>query len=365
MSYLVRDVMTMYGPETNGRETVRDVAEIIARTGASAVPIIDTNGRVRGILRAQDIVISLGRGDDPAATAAAEIARDTVTIGPGATLAEASELLLEHQGIAVVVDDGAPTGLVELGQIEKFGEAVAALGPAAGHLITEVSSKDTPGAHRYRGMTLMSGVSAVQCIRNALTAAGKESVSSLLDFPSGYGRILRVLKAAFPHAKLAAGDIDRHAVDFCARTFGAAPIYSAERPEDVSIDDSFDVLWCGSLLTHVNSDRWPGFLSLFRRSLSSDGVLVFTTCGPRLRAEPILRRFALQDEQIETVLRGYDQDGFGYAGYPGTDNYGITLASPDWVRGQLRAAGLRLVTYMEAGWDAPAPRQDVFACVPE
>ena len=77
----------------------------------------------------------------------------------------------------------------------------------------------------------------------------------------------------------------------------------------------------------------------------------------------ILRRFALQPDQAERVLNEYDSDGFGYSHYPGSDNYGISLASPDWVREQLRAAGLRLVSYVEVGWDAPAPRQDVIACV--
>ena len=165
------------------------------------------------------------------------------------TLDAAKDLLPEYGGTAVVVDDGEMIGFVDLGQIELFMQSVAALGPDAGRLITEVSPQDTWGAQVSRGGTVAAGVSALQRIRDALEAAGKDRVSSILDFPSGHGRILRVLKAAFPDARLAAGDLNRDAVDFCAQTFGAAPIYSAQRPEDITIDDSYDLIWCGSLLT--------------------------------------------------------------------------------------------------------------------
>jgi hypothetical protein len=267
--------------------------------------------------------------------------------------------------MAIVVDDGAPVGVVDLGQVKSFLDAVAALGPHAGHVITEVSPQDTWGARFSRGGTLAAGVAALERIRDALAAAGKQRVSSILDFPSGHGRILRVLKAAFPDARLAAGDIDRGMVDFCARTFGATPIYSTARPEDITIEDSYDLIWCGSLLTHTDPERWPGFLSLFRDCLTEDGVLVFTVSGPRLRDERILRRFALQADQADRVMHDYDRDGIGYSDYPGTPGYGISLASPGWVRDRLQEAGLRLVTYVEMGWDAPAPRQDVISCVRE
>jgi hypothetical protein len=48
-------------------------------------------------------------------------------------------------------------------------------------------------------------------IRLALLAAGRSTVTSALDFGSGYGRVLRMLKAAFPEAALTASDVDRAA----------------------------------------------------------------------------------------------------------------------------------------------------------
>ena len=365
MDYCVRDVMTMHRPGEDMPETLLDVARAIAQTAMFTLPIAGADTGLKGTVGALDIVVALGRGKDPATTPVDEFAREVITIEPGASLETARDLLPEHQGSAVVVDDGEVIGIVDLAQIELFMESVSALGPDAGRLITEVSPRDTFGAHFSRGSTVAAGVSALECIRDALDAVGKDGVSSLLDFPSGHGRILRVLKAAFPDARLAAGELDRDAVDFCAQTFGAAPIYSATSPEDVTIDDTYDLIWCGSLLTHIGPDRWPGFLSLFRDCLTPDGVLVFTTCGPRLRHRMILRRFNLQEDQADRVLSEYDEHGVGYSDYPGSENYGITLASPDWAREQLQAVGLRLVSHVEAGWTAPAPRQDVIACVRE
>lgn len=363
MPYLVRDVMTPHSPGTEMPETVADIGRSIADGGPFTVPLGGANGGSPSVVTAIDIAMSVGRDQDPATTSAAEIAREVATISPDATVDEALELLPEHQGIAAVVEDGALVGVAEIGQVQMFADAIAALGSAAGRLIMEVSPRDTWGARMARGNTLAAGVSALECIKHAMDAAGKQEVSKLLDFPSGHGRILRVLKAAFPEAKLSAGEIDQDMVDFCAQTFGAVPIQSAENPEAVTIDESYDLIWCGSLLTHIDPGRWPGFLSLFRECLTPDGVLVFTVSGPRLRNDLILRRFALQPDQVEQVLADYDRDGFGFSGYPGRDDYGISLASPDWVRALLQDVGLRDVSYVEVGWDAPAPRQDVFACV--
>src|SRR5262245_10124406 len=76
-----------------------------------------------------------------------------------------------------------------------------------------------PGYHRV-------GQSALHCIRLSLEAAGKDpaEVRSILDLPSGHGRVLRYLKAAFPDAALTACDLSRDGVDFCAATFGARAV---------------------------------------------------------------------------------------------------------------------------------------------
>ena len=107
-------------------------------------------------------------------------------------------------------------------------------------------------------------------------------MASALDLPSGHGRVLRWIKAEFPDARLGAGDIDHDGVEFCAATFGATPVYGREDPADVEIDAPYELIWCGSLFTHLPPERWEGFLALFERALVPGGLLVFTTHGRRI-----------------------------------------------------------------------------------
>lgn len=126
------------------------------------------------------------------------------------------------------------------------------------------------------------GRSALECISVSLDAATKavDDVKRILDLPCGHGRVLRYLKAAFPHAEITAGDILRDGVDFNASTFGAIPVYSHDDPMKIPLKHgAFDLIWVGSLFTHLDPDIWPIWLSALCSFLSSRGTLVFTTHG--------------------------------------------------------------------------------------
>jgi cyclopropane fatty-acyl-phospholipid synthase-like methyltransferase len=204
------------------------------------------------------------------------------------------------------------------------------------------------------------GLSALRYIQDALRLAGREKIERILDLPSGHGRVARMLIAAYPEATVTACDIDRGAVDFCARVLGAEPVYSTEDPDTLTFDEPFDLIWVGSLFTHLDTDAWPGFLRLFERSLESGGLLVFTTHGSFM-AEEITsgaRRYAINDH--ESLVRDYLFTGFGFQPYRQFERYGISLTSPSWVCEQIaRCPGLDLVTFTEHGWWG---RQDVVAC---
>jgi SAM-dependent methyltransferase len=206
-----------------------------------------------------------------------------------------------------------------------------------------------------------AGRSALECVESALTSAGAARPARILDLPCGHGRTLRALKAGFPDAELIACDIDPDGIGFCARVLGALPVQSHFSPEHVEIPGKVNLIWCGSLLTHLDSFRWDGFLSLFERSLANDGVLVFTTHG-RAMAER-LGAVSLRDfvRPTDNLLADYERYGFGYSDYPRTPReYGISLSSPAWVRTLLeQRPGLREVDYMESAWGM----QDVVACV--
>jgi SAM-dependent methyltransferase len=225
-------------------------------------------------------------------------------------------------------------------------------------VVEDVSPRDH--MFRVKKRYWRSGQRALDCIRLGMLAAGKTAATSVLDLPSGHGRVLRWIKAEFPDARLGACDIDHDAVDFCAATFGATPVYGHEDPADIDIDAPYELIWCGSLFTHLPPERWDGFLALFERALAEDGLLVFTTHGRRIseliRDPETGRGYLKEPAQREQVLKGYEQEGLGYCDYTFSDdyrealslprNYGISLVRPSVVcalverRPQLRLVGL-------------------------
>jgi SAM-dependent methyltransferase len=214
-----------------------------------------------------------------------------------------------------------------------------------------------------------AGQSALRNIRLAMLAGRLEKVDRILDFACGGGRVLRILKAAFPHAHLTACDVQPEAVEFCVNTFGAEGVVSAYDPEDVDVGGSYDLIWCGSLLTHVDATRWVGFLKLFESALAPGGVVVFTTYG-RFIAERRLRNrnhpLDLNEEQVVEVLHDYDREGFGFRpGYCPELNFGDCVATREWVGTKLEETpSLQLLLYIEGGWGVARDEwsQDVIAC---
>jgi SAM-dependent methyltransferase len=198
------------------------------------------------------------------------------------------------------------------------------------------------------------GYSALFCVEQALEKAAKTSVKSILDFGSGHGRVLRSLAARFPHAKLTAADLNAAAVDFCAKAFGAAPIYSDTDCSRLVFNSRFDLIWVGSLFTHISAERWTTLLKLFRTVLTEDGMAVFSTHGTeaeRRLKEGQTRFYGLEPERIAKILEDHGKHGFGYSDYRKSPGYGVSLSSPEWVSLQVTTLGFEPVLYLKNGWD--------------
>src|SRR3954452_15793510 len=91
--------------------------------------------------------------------------------------------------------------------------ALEALREHPNGVITEISPDDGMYAHDPSPDARMAyfahGRVALDVIRLALLAAQKETVEAILDLPSGYGRVMRFLKAEYPDAELTACDVIR------------------------------------------------------------------------------------------------------------------------------------------------------------
>jgi SAM-dependent methyltransferase len=200
---------------------------------------------------------------------------------------------------------------------------------------------------------LRVGLSAARCIRAAAVATPRR----ILDLPCGHGRVLRMLRAAYPDADLFACDIDRHGADFCAAQFDAEPIYSSPDLEGVHLPEDIDLVWCGSLVTHLDQSATTSLLERLARTLAPGGTLVFTAHGDWVaeRLEAREADYQLEDASIDRVLTEYRATGYGYADYPWESGYGVSLTSVDWVQ---RNAPLPIAFQALRGWDA---HQDTYA----
>jgi SAM-dependent methyltransferase len=223
------------------------------------------------------------------------------------------------------------------------------------------------------------GLEALRLLEHALATAGKPQPATILDLPCGYGRVLRMLRAAFPEAAITACDLDRRGVEFCEQTFGVDGAHSERQFDELSLGRTYELVWCGSLLTHLPEDDARAALRALARHLAPEGVIVFTTHGDHIRrlldsataagtvddpAKPeLLRAYERVEEPAKSeLLRAYDEEGFGFAPYSHSHDasYGFALSSRDWV--EARLAELPEVVHLSSLGAAWHGRQDVYVC---
>lgn len=236
------------------------------------------------------------------------------------------------------------------GKADTFKSVIKEIAP------TDGMAKNTP--EQYFAV----GASAASVITRSLVAARKPAgeVRRILDYACGYGRVLRWLKADYPSAYLLGVDADGKAAASAREVLGIET-----RKLDISlsrpIDDPFDLIWVGSLFTHLSESESRRVLTYLRGHLTDSGVLVFTTHGSYVanRIETRDKTYNLSDQAIMRLLSGYRSTGFGFAEYSGFKDYGISAVIPSKVCELLETCDLDMKFYLSRGW---AAHQDVFAC---
>jgi len=206
---------------------------------------------------------------------------------------------------------------------------------------------------------LSVGASALDAILSAVGLGGRADPVRILDFGSGAGRVTRWLRAAYPTAQLCCCDLRPQDVEFCREVFGAETWVSGTDVEAINFHGSYDLIWMGSVLTHLDERTSRRLVDKAIEALNFGGLYVGTVIGRAARVIQDANPIFLEGAGWPTVKRGYDETGYGYVDYAGQQGYGLSLSSPAWVTSiASRHPGRRLVMLSERAWDRV---QDVFA----
>lgn len=204
------------------------------------------------------------------------------------------------------------------------------------------------------------GADALRIIMNELLYNDRECPKNILDFPSGSGRVTRHLRAMFPSARIGACDLYRSHIEFCADQFGAEPLQSCEDLNQLELGQ-WDLIFCGSLLTHLPYSLFKATLRFIARSLTSQGLAIVTLEG-RHSIYIQDNKWRLVDSDIFEVARqSYHETGFGYvdynpsfreAAFSDQASYGVALVNPSRIMSELQELeDVRILGFRERAWD--------------
>jgi SAM-dependent methyltransferase len=209
------------------------------------------------------------------------------------------------------------------------------------------------------------GESAVEVVIASVMSSQLNQVRTVLDLPSGHGRALRHLVQLFPNADFDVCDLDEEGTEFCASEFGATIVPAAVELTETKFVRKYDLIWIGSLFTHLNWERSQRYLQFLSEQLTEKGIIVATFHGRwSMRMQELIPY--TDDQRWSRVVSGYEITGYGYADYaPGLGHdfvpgsYGVSATKPDFLMKMIQAIpGVRIYHYQEKAW---GENQDVIA----
>jgi SAM-dependent methyltransferase len=197
------------------------------------------------------------------------------------------------------------------------------------------------------------GASAFNIISAAIGLSGLSRVDSILDFGSGAGRVTRWLRAGYSSANFSVTDIRTNDLAFCVEEFSVSSWASGVSTEELSAPRHYDVIWVGSVITHLPETLSIRLILKLLSWLNPNGVLVLSMHGRFARSNgPKAHNYGVEGRWAE-IEQGYEGSvGYGYVDYPFQTDYGISLAKPSWTARLIETMPeFRLVLFSECAWD--------------
>jgi hypothetical protein len=121
----------------------------------------------------------------------------------------------------------------------------------------------------------------------------------------------------------------------------------------LELNTKYDLIWCGSLVTHLHEESTLSLMRFFNKHLSDTGICVVSSQG-HTSVNKILDKtstYGLPEDSLKILLDHFYKGGYGYVDYPRTPGYGISIISPDKFRALANVAGLKEIYFEEHAWD--------------
>lgn len=196
------------------------------------------------------------------------------------------------------------------------------------------------------------GISALKNIEDTLEIANKnfEDIKHCLDLPCGYGRVLRILSIKIPPKLITVCDINEEAVRYCNSEFGCEPLISNYDFRKINFNKKYDLVWVGSLFTHINSQSFSILLEVLFNVLEIGGILIFTTHGEYTIEAFEKKGIPITREDIDNIKKNL----YYYVPIENSKNYGNSICLKGFVLNEtnrLFGERIKLLRYKYRGWD--------------
>jgi trans-aconitate methyltransferase len=198
---------------------------------------------------------------------------------------------------------------------------------------------------------LSVGASALNAVRGVQSIAAIPDFERILDFGSGAGRVTRWLRAAYPAAALTVAEVRPGDLQFCAETFGAETWNPGSDFETMQAPGTYDLIWVGSVITHLSEMRTVALLSRLTEWLRVAGLVVASFHGRSAYSWRTALNYVAAD-LLPDIQHSYETIGYGYSDYPGQTDYGISFCTASWMVSTVeRFSRCRLAVLSETAWD--------------
>jgi trans-aconitate methyltransferase len=162
----------------------------------------------------------------------------------------------------------------------------------------------------------------------------------------------------YPDADIDVSDLRTDSLEFLSKQFGVNAWVSDPDPDKLQAPGTYDLIWSGSVLTHLPEEITVALMRKFLSWLNPNGVAVVTTHGRRVLQNLHERRLRYMGEDQEpSFLQQLGETGYAYVPYKGQP-IGVSANTIPWLTDVILGMSARVVTISEHAWDK---HQDVVA----